>query len=74
MELNKIVLLQQVATAMYPGHDYKGNTSSTVGAEKETNPRLSKSKEEFIDIMKNLNLSYPGKLEVAVPANMQCGV
>ena len=61
-------------TTVYPGHDYKGNTSSTVGAEKETNPRLSKSKEEFIDIMKNLNLSYPGKLEVAVPANMQCGV
>ena len=61
---------------VYPAHDYKGRTSSTVGKEKETNPRLgkAKTKEEFIEIMANLNLSYPKKIDVAVPANMPCGV
>lgn len=59
---------------VYPAHDYKGRTSSTVGVEKTTNPRLTKSLEEFQDIMKNLNLSYPKKIDVAVPANMRCGV
>lgn len=59
---------------VYPAHDYKGRTSSTIGAEKTTNPRLTKSKEEFVELMANLNLSYPKKLDVAVPANMRCGV
>ena len=63
-------------TVVYPAHDYKGRTHSTVGAEKEKNPRLGgdKSKEQFVDIMNNLNLSYPKKIDVAVPANMRCGV
>jgi sulfur dioxygenase len=61
---------------VYPAHDYKGRFSSKIGIEKETNPRLggTKTKEEFIDIMNNLNLSMPKKLDVAVPANMRCGV
>lgn len=61
---------------VYPAHDYKGRTSSTVGDEKANNPRLgaTKTKEEFIEIMNNLNLSYPKKIDVAVPANMKCGV
>lgn len=61
---------------VYPAHDYKGRLSSTIGDEKKNNPRLggSKSKEEFVEIMKNLNLSYPKKIDVAVPANMRCGV
>ena len=61
---------------VYPAHDYKGRFSSKIGVEKENNPRLggTKTKEEFIEIMKNLNLSYPKKLDVAVPANMRCGV
>lgn len=61
---------------VYPAHDYKGRFSSKIGNEKNTNPRLggSKSKEEFIEIMNNLNLSYPKKIDVAVPANMRCGV
>lgn len=59
---------------VYPAHDYKGRTSSTIGKEKETNPRLSKPKGEFVEIMANLNLSYPKKIDVAVPANMRCGV
>mmetsp|Transcript_10906 Transcript_10906/g.13781 ORF Transcript_10906/g.13781 Transcript_10906/m.13781 type:complete len:264 (+) Transcript_10906:154-945(+) len=61
---------------VYPAHDYKGRLSSTIGNEKKDNPRLGngKSKEEFIEIMNNLNLSYPKKIDVAVPANMRCGV
>lgn len=61
---------------VYPAHDYKGRTKSVMGDEKTKNPRLGsgKTKEEFVDIMKNLNLSYPKKIDVAVPANMRCGV
>jgi sulfur dioxygenase len=61
---------------VYPAHDYKGRFSSTIGDEKTNNPRLGgeKTKEEFEEIMKNLNLSYPKKIDVAVPANMRCGV
>lgn len=56
---------------VYPAHDYKGRLSSTIGEEKKENPRLSKTKDEFIDIMNNLNLSFPKKLKIAVPANMR---
>ena len=61
---------------VYPAHDYKGRFKTTIGDEKKTNPRLGggKTKEEFIEIMNNLNLSYPKKIDVAVPANMRCGV
>lgn len=55
---------------LYPGHDYRGMTVTTVEEEKLYNPRLNKSKEEFIEIMKNLRLSQPKKIDVAVPANM----
>jgi sulfur dioxygenase len=63
-------------TIVYPAHDYMGRHSSTVGSESDTNPRLGKekTKEEFIDIMANLNLAYPKKIDLAVPANMRCGV
>lgn len=64
------------STVVYPAHDYKGRTSSNIGEEKSENPRLGgkKTKEEFVDIMHNLKLSYPKKIDVAVPANMRCGV
>eukprot|EP00484_Ammonia_sp_Unknown_P021751 CAMPEP_0197026092 /NCGR_PEP_ID=MMETSP1384-20130603/6267_1 /TAXON_ID=29189 /ORGANISM="Ammonia sp." /LENGTH=258 /DNA_ID=CAMNT_0042454701 /DNA_START=61 /DNA_END=837 /DNA_ORIENTATION=+ len=60
---------------VYPGHDYGGRLCSTVGEEKKYNPRLGggKTKEQFEDIMKNLNLSNPGKMHFAVPANRCCG-
>lgn len=61
-------------TVVYPAHDYKERTSSTIGLEKTTNPRLTKSKPEFVEIMANLNLSYPKKIDVAVPLNMRCGI
>lgn len=63
-------------TVVYPGHNYKGVLSSTIGEEKHHNPRLklSNSKEEFIEIMKNLKLSPPKKIAEALPANQQCGI
>ncbi|KAM3248534.1 persulfide dioxygenase ETHE1, mitochondrial isoform X1 [Capsicum annuum] len=61
-------------TLVYPAHDYKGFTVSTVGDEMLYNPRLSKDKETFKNIMQNLNLSYPKMIDVAVPSNMVCGL
>ncbi|KAJ3292444.1 Polypeptide N-acetylgalactosaminyltransferase 3 [Rhizoclosmatium sp. JEL0117] len=60
--------------SVYPAHDYRGFTSSTIGEEKVHNPRLSKSAEEFKTIMDNLNLPKPKLIDVAVPANINCGV
>ncbi len=62
-------------TKIYPGHDYKGQTSSTIGLEKKFNPRLGqgKSKDEFKKIMAELKLAQPKKIHEAVPANMVCG-
>uniref|UniRef100_A0A0A9YB63 Persulfide dioxygenase ETHE1, mitochondrial n=1 Tax=Lygus hesperus TaxID=30085 RepID=A0A0A9YB63_LYGHE len=59
---------------LFPAHDYKGWTSTTVREEKLYNPRLSKSKDQFIEIMNNLNLAYPKKIDLAVPANRVCGI
>jgi sulfur dioxygenase len=59
---------------VYPAHDYKGRTSSTIGVEKTTNPRLTKTKEEYIEIMANLNLPEPRRINDAVPANLVCGL
>lgn len=62
-------------TVVYPGHDYKGLTTSTIGEEKKNNARLGqgKSKQEFVEIMDNLNLAYPARIKEAVPGNMVCG-
>jgi len=60
--------------SLYPGHDYRGRTVTTVGEEKRYNPRLTRSKEEFIHIMKTLNLDFPNKLENSLPANQVCGL
>lgn len=62
-------------TIIYPGHDYHGRLSSSVLQERLHNARLGqdRSKAEFIDIMANLNLPYPKKIDVALPANKACG-
>lgn len=62
-------------TKVYPAHDYKGQTVSTIALEKKFNPRLGgeKSKEEFKKIMSELKLAQPKKIDIAVPANMVCG-
>lgn len=63
-------------TIVYPAHDYKGFTSTTIGDEKKLNPRLNVNinQEQFSDIMKNLNLAYPKKIKESVPANLHCGI
>jgi glyoxylase-like metal-dependent hydrolase (beta-lactamase superfamily II) len=62
------------STFVYPGHDYTGQTVSTIGEERRYNPRLSgKSREQFIELMNNLRLAPPKKLHLAVPANRACG-
>lgn len=61
-------------TLVYPGHDYRGQTVSTIGEEKAFNPRFKgRTKAEFIDYMASLNLPDPKKIAEAVPANLQCG-
>jgi glyoxylase-like metal-dependent hydrolase (beta-lactamase superfamily II) len=61
-------------TVVWPGHDYKGQTRSTIGEEKRHNPRLAgKSRDEFIAIMAGLHLPPPRKLDIAVTANRACG-
>lgn len=59
---------------VYPAHDYQGRPCSTIGEEKRLNPRLTKSLGEFKTIMGNLNLPRPKQIDVAVPANLKCGV
>ncbi len=62
-------------TLVYPAHDYRGMTVSTIGEEKRWNPRLAgKSREEFVQVMRNLNLGVPAKMMEAVPANRACGL
>lgn len=64
------------STIVYPAHDYKGFTKTSIGLEKRLNPRLKLeiNKEQFMDIMSNLKLAYPKKIQEAVPANLQCGL
>ncbi|MGP8035428.1 MAG: rhodanese-like domain-containing protein, partial [Steroidobacteraceae bacterium] len=62
-------------TLVYPAHDYKGDTVSTIGEEKQFNPRLKiKSVDEYVDLMNNLKLPNPKMMDVAVPANMHVGL
>lgn len=60
---------------IYPGHDYKGATVSTVREEKLFNPRLARgvAERDFVGYMKNLGLAHPKQIDVAVPANLKCG-
>jgi sulfur dioxygenase len=58
---------------LYPGHDYEGHIVSTVGEEKKWNTRLNKPLNEFVYIMKNLNLPLPKYIDVAVPGNIMDG-
>lgn len=62
-------------TLVYPGHDYKGRTVTSIAEEKRHNPRVAgKSREEFIHTMENLHLPRPRKMDLAVPANRACGL
>ncbi len=61
-------------TLVYPGHDYRGHTVSTIGEEKHWNPRFAgRNRQNFIEFMNNLDLPKPQKMMEAVPANEHCG-
>lgn len=63
-------------TTLYPGHDYKGRMSTTVAEERAFNPRIKDGMTEaqFAEIMHNLKLARPKKIDEAVPANLHCGL
>jgi len=62
-------------TLVYPAHDYKGDTVSTIGEERRCNPRLQvRSVDEYVELMHNLKLPNPKMMDVAVPANMKVGL
>jgi glyoxylase-like metal-dependent hydrolase (beta-lactamase superfamily II) len=61
-------------TLVYPGHDYRGLTVSTIAEEKQYNPRFAgRNRSQFIEFMNSLNLPDPKKIMEAVPANERCG-
>src|SRR5947208_2908107 len=71
---NKLLKLPD-AMLVYPAHDYKGDTVSTIGEEKLFNPRLrAKSMDEYAELMNNLKLPNPKMMDVAVPANIRVGL
>ena len=60
---------------IFPGHDYQGMNISTIGEELRFNPRLQISnRQEYIDLMNNLNLPLPKYIDIALPANLKCGL
>jgi glyoxylase-like metal-dependent hydrolase (beta-lactamase superfamily II)/rhodanese-related sulfurtransferase len=60
---------------IYPGHDYRGLTVTSVAEERQFNPRLggALSENDFVGYMNNLGLAHPKQMEIAVPANLKCG-
>lgn len=71
--VNKLFRLPE-QTLVYAAHDYKGWTSSSIGEEKQFNPRLAgKTESEYIVIMNSLDLPNPKLMDIAVPANLACG-
>ncbi len=71
--VNKLFCLPD-DTTLYPAHDYKGWTASSIGEEKRHNPRLAgKTEAEYVDIMNKLNLPSPKMMDIAIPANLACG-
>jgi sulfur dioxygenase len=61
-------------TIVWPAHDYKGWTCSSIEEERQFNPRLTKSREDFIELMAKLNLPLPKKLAESLPVNLKDGL
>jgi len=63
------------ACVLYPAHDYRGLTASSVGEERRYNPRLGEQvlEDDFVGYMRHLGLAHPKQIDVAVPANLRCG-
>ena len=73
--LTEVLFKLPDATTVWPGHDYKGQTQSTIGAEKATNARIAgKTLAEFVATMAALNLPKPKRIDEAVPANLTSGL
>lgn len=74
--VNQKLFILDDNTIVYPAHDYNGRTWSTIAEEKKWNPRLGggRDKDSFVDLMNNLNLDMPKKINEAVPANMNVGI
>lgn len=73
--LTKVLFALPDTTLVYPGHDYRGHEVSTIGEERQFNPRVGggKTREEFVALMTSLHLPPPKKIATAVPANRACG-
>jgi len=71
---NRLLKLPE-ETLVFPAHDYKGDTVSTIGEEKRHNPRLQvRSVDDYVALMNGLNLPNPKLMDVVVPANMHVGL
>lgn len=72
--LTKVLFALPDSTLVYPAHDYKGMTVTTIGEEKRWNARVAnRSRDEFMQVMGSLHLPTPKQIDVAVPANRACG-
>ena len=70
---NKLLKLPD-DTMLYPGHDYNGKLSSTIGKEKQHNPRLQvRNVDEYVELMSNLNLAKPKLIDINVSRNIKLG-
>ena len=70
---NKLLKLPD-DTVLYPGHDYNGKLSSTIGKEKQHNPRLQvRNVDEYVELMSNLNLAKPKLIDINVSRNIKLG-
>ena len=69
------ILVLPDATKLYPAHDYRGLTMTSVAEEKQFNPRFGGqiSEQDFVGYMDNLGLPHPGQIDIALPANLRCG-
>ena len=73
--LTQVLFALPDATTVWPGHDYRGQSRSSIGHEKAQNPRVAgKSEAEFVDLMEALNLPKPRRIDEAVPANLSSGI
>lgn len=71
--VNKLLKLPD-DTLVYPAHDYKGWTASSIGEERRHNPRIAgRTEREYVEIMQTLKLDDPKLMDIAVPANLACG-
>ncbi|MFW6050421.1 MAG: MBL fold metallo-hydrolase [Myxococcota bacterium] len=72
--LTRVLFALPDDTVVWPGHDYRGHTVSSIGEEKRHNPRIAgRTRAQFVEIMRTLGLPRPRKIDEAVPANRECG-